>query len=175
MGTFSALNSPFKYPEIGAKGICTVPFCTANCSAAMRPRCADEALGFRTPAANLPGANCVTTKPPAMASSNKPDMYLKAIRTISRSRPLGSGFYSKKYACVLVGQNVQKAIRSFAYFANSLLKRAQQGLSPYLFPSRIENNPLELPGQRKSPLLQAADEQISFPLGKLVARIEGHT
>src|SRR5262245_61272237 len=91
------------------------------------------------------------------------------------ARPIGSGFDSKEYACVLVGQNVQKAVRSFAHFANSLLKRTQQRLPPYLFRARIKNDALELSGQWESPLLQSADEQISFPLRQLLARVESHT
>src|SRR5262245_34752229 len=75
---------------------------------------------------------------------------------------------------VLLGEDVQVAIRTLPNVADALAELAQHRLAADLLPLVIEFDPGDLPRARALTLPQAADEDVSLPAGEPVTRIEGH-
>src|SRR5690606_2493593 len=75
-------------------------------------------------------------------------------------------------ALVLVGHDVQQAVRTLRDVADALAQLDEQALAAQLLEVLIEQHAIEPAGARNLAVAQAADEQIAFPFRKRIAGVE---
>src|SRR5262245_47563421 len=73
---------------------------------------------------------------------------------------------------VLVGEQIQQAVRTLPHVTNPLMQIAQQRLAPELVPFVVEHDPLELSARRHFAFAHPADECVVLPVRKTIASVE---
>src|SRR5690606_37351731 len=75
-------------------------------------------------------------------------------------------------ALVLVGHDVQQAVRTLCDVADALAQLDEQALAARLLEVLVQQDASEPPGARDLAVAQPADEKIPFPCDERVARVE---